>query len=67
MKSIIQSNLLSPAQAAEYLQVKVATLAVWRSNGRYNLSYVKIGSRVQYRLSDLDAFIAERTHLHTGC
>lgn len=53
-------------QAAEVLDVKSTTLAVWRSTGRYNLPYLKVGRLVKYRLSDLAEFLARRTANHTG-
>ena len=53
--------LLDSIEAAAYIGVSPASLAVWRSVKRYPLSFVKIGSRVKYRKSDLDAFIASRT------
>ncbi len=52
--------------AAEVLGVKPATLAVWRSLGRYNLPYLKVGRLVKYRVSDLAEFLAHRTSTHTG-
>lgn len=53
--------LFSDDQAADYLSVKKHTLAVWRTTGRYNLPFVKIGRSVRYRKSDLDAFVDRRT------
>ncbi|BBG86009.1 hypothetical protein AHGSH82_031540 [Aeromonas hydrophila] len=53
-------------QAAEVLAVKATTLAVWRSTGRYNLPYLKVGRLVKYRISDLAEFLASRTAHHTG-
>lgn len=53
-------------QAADVLHVKPTTLAVWRSTGRYNLPYLKVGRLVKYRLSDLAEFLARRTANHTG-
>ena len=44
-------------EASEYLGVTDGTLAVWACTGRYDLPYVKIGSRVFYFESDLEAFI----------
>ncbi|MFM5787670.1 helix-turn-helix domain-containing protein [Aeromonas veronii] len=52
--------------AAEVLDVKVTTLAVWRSTGRYNLPYLKVGRLVKYRISDLAEFLVRRTAHHTG-
>jgi len=34
---------VSDIQAAEVLGAKKTTLAVWRSTGRYNLPFVKVG------------------------
>lgn len=53
--------LLSPASAAKYLgtedvQFSTATLNWWRVKGR-GPTFIKIGRRVFYRQSDLDAFI----------
>ncbi len=57
---------VSDKQAAEVLGAKKTTLAVWRSTGRYNLPFVKVGRLVRYRVSDLAAFLARRTADHTG-
>lgn len=53
-------------QAADVLGVKPTTLAVWRSTGRYNLPFLKVGRLVKYRVSDLAEFMARRTANHTG-
>jgi len=53
-------------QAADALGVKRNTLAVWRSTGRYNLPFLKVGRLVKYRVSDLAEFMASRTANHTG-
>ena len=53
-------------QAAEVLEVKPTTLSVWRSTGRYNLPFLKVGRLVKYRISDLAEFLARRTAHHTG-
>jgi excisionase family DNA binding protein len=55
------SPLMDPDQAAAYLGVEPATLAIWRSTRRYPLRYVKVGRHVRYRKSDLDAFLDKRT------
>lgn len=47
---------LSNAEAAEYLGVRPSTLNDWRSTGR-GPAYLKIGSRVLYRVRDLDEFL----------
>ena len=53
----MNSNLLTPKQAAEILGVTIGTLAVWRCTARYPLPFVKIGRRVMYRQNDIDNFI----------
>ena len=55
------SQLMTPVEAAEYLGVSANSLETWRCTNRYALKYVKVGGRVKYRQSDLDAFLAART------
>jgi predicted site-specific integrase-resolvase len=57
----MESKLLPPESAANYLRVKEGTLAVWRGTGCYKLPFVKVGRRVMYRIEDLDRFLEERT------
>lgn len=59
------NNLLSNEQAAEYLGVTKGTLHVWRSVGRYQIPFAKIGRYVKYKQSDLDAFIESQTMTQT--
>lgn len=60
------SELLDDIQAAAVLNVTTGTLSIWRSTGRYNLPFVKIGRKVRYRARDLRAFLDKRTQTHTG-
>jgi len=54
--------LLTPRQAAQTLGVSAGTLAVWRCTRRYPaLRYVKVGSKVRYRQSDIERFLTSRT------
>ncbi|QBQ53393.1 helix-turn-helix domain-containing protein [Nitrosococcus wardiae] len=62
----ILPHLVGPEEAARILGVKPGTLQVWRSTGRVNLPYVKIGGKVKYRLSDLERFIENRLCQHTS-
>lgn len=53
---------MSPQEAAQYLgtadsPVPMNTLNWWRSQGR-GPAFIKMGTRVQYLKSDLDAFLA---------
>jgi excisionase family DNA binding protein len=59
-KKVNHDPLLSRSEAAEYLGLAVKTLASWASNGRHTIKMHKIGNRVKYRKSDLDAFISSR-------
>jgi hypothetical protein len=52
---------MTPAEAADYLGVKEATLATWRSTQRYALAYIKLGRKIFYTQVALDKFIAART------
>lgn len=52
--------------AAQYLGIEPGTLNVWRSTGRYDLAYIKVGRLVKYRQSVLDAFLMDRTRTQTA-
>lgn len=62
---ILASPLLDEAQAAQHLDVSPGTLSVWRSTGRYQLPFLKVGRKVRYRLSDLDEWLETRTRKNT--
>jgi excisionase family DNA binding protein len=53
--------IFDPIQAAQYLGIDTGTLAVWRCTGRYALPFIKVGRKVRYRISDLNAWLASRT------
>lgn len=57
----IDDPLRTRAEAAQILDVSEQTLAVWASTKRYPLPFIKIGRKVRYRQSHLDAFIRCRT------
>ncbi len=59
-------DILTPAQVANLLGVKVQTLAVWRCTGRHNLPFVLVGSLPRYRRADVEAWIDNRTVTNTG-
>jgi excisionase family DNA binding protein len=52
--------LLNTKEAAQYLGVTTGTLAVWRSEKRYNLVYIKVGRLVKYSKSSLDQWLTSR-------
>ena len=49
--------LLTPDDVAEMLDVSPQTLASWRTTGRYDLPFLRIGRLVRYRRSDIDEFL----------
>ena len=67
LSEIIQRNrdLLDEKAAAKLLDLKPGTLSVWRSTGRYQIPFVKVGHRVRYNRADLEAWLDSRTR-HTG-
>ncbi|SRR6266540_352846 len=56
-----QNELLRTEAAAQHLGVSQTTLTTWRCVKRYALPYLKVGSKVYYRRSDLDQWLESRT------
>ncbi|MBN8436955.1 MAG: helix-turn-helix domain-containing protein [Candidatus Accumulibacter sp.] len=54
-------ELVDEREAARILDNSPGTLSVWRSTGRYNLPFLKIGRNVRYRRTDLEAWLKKRT------
>lgn len=52
--------LLKPARAAALLGVSTHTLASWRMNKRYSLTWIRVGTRVRYRQADIEQFLEAR-------
>lgn len=61
-----RTNLIPPTEAAKQLDVKPGTLATWRYTGRTDLPFIKVGRKVMYRQSDIDAYLERNTYQHTG-
>lgn len=53
-------DFVDDKRAAEILGVSPGTLGVWRCTGRYRLPFFKVGRRVRYRVSDLEAWLKKR-------
>jgi excisionase family DNA binding protein len=47
-------------ESAKYLGVTPGTLEVWRCENRYAIPFFRVGSRIRYRRTDLDAFLLSR-------
>jgi len=60
------SDLLSDKEATRYLGLADGTLSVWRSTGRYQIPFIKIGANVRYRRSALDSWLESRTQKSTA-
>lgn len=54
-------RLLTRDEAAELLNLKPNTLAVWKTTHRHHIPVVKVGRLARYRYEDLLAFIEKRT------
>ena len=60
-------KLFTTAQAAKELHISPRTLNNARSTGTgIVITYHKIGSRVFYKQSDIEAYIENNTFTHTG-
>lgn len=62
LENIVQAgrDLLNEQEAAQFLDIAPGTLSVWRSTGRYNLKFLKVGRSVKYRRADLLAWLDAR-------
>ena len=54
-------DILTTAQAARVLSIRLSTLANWRCAKRYDLHYLKVGSRIYYPADALIAFLDKQT------
>ena len=55
------TDLIDEHEAAAMLDLAPGTLSVWRSTGRYNIPFIKIGRKVRYSRTALNAWIESRT------
>jgi len=62
----VSNKLILPSEASDLLGLSPGTLQVWRSTGRYNLPYVKVGKKVMYSMPAVLQFIENQTRTHTG-
>jgi len=60
-------RLITPEKASELLGVTTKSLANSRYTGTgINITYIKLGKVVRYRESDIQAYLDDNTHNHTG-
>lgn len=62
LSNSLPKKLLTRQETAELLGVSSGTLAVWLCCKRYDLPYIKIGSRVMYDYDDILQFIDKSRH-----
>lgn len=55
------ADLVDEREAAKILDVSPGTLSVWRSVGRYQLPFLKVGRKVRYSRKALEAWLESRT------
>lgn len=60
-----EDRMLPPKEAAAFLDVKVQTLATWRTGRGPQIPFVKCGRSVKYCRADLVAFLSSRTVKNT--
>jgi predicted DNA-binding transcriptional regulator AlpA len=53
-------RLLSTEETAQFLGTTPGTLSCWRCTRKYDLPFIKIGTLVRYRMSDLRDWVARR-------
>jgi hypothetical protein len=56
-----ENDLLDETEAAEVLTIAPGTLSVWRSTGRYEIEFIKVGRRVRYKRGALLKWLDSRT------
>tara|TARA_R110002124_G_scaffold272468_1_gene441632 strand:- start:8986 stop:9159 length:174 start_codon:yes stop_codon:yes gene_type:complete len=52
---------MSAGETAQILKLKESTLAQFRWRGDTRLPWVKLGTAIRYKLSDIEAFIERST------
>ena len=57
------TDLLTPEDVADQLQIEQATLAAWRRGvgPGADLPYIRVGGQIRYRASDVQAWLDART------
>ncbi len=58
-------ELMTTAEASEFLRVSSASLERWRTNGG-GPPFIKVGHRVCYDRADLEAWLRAQRREHTG-
>ena len=61
--TVIQAgfDLIDCQETAEILGISKSALEAWRTTGRYQLPFIKVGRNVRYRRSDVLEWLDSRT------
>ena len=62
---VSHERLYDTAELARYLRVSASSLSKWRLTGN-GPKFIKIGHKVAYRQSDIDAYLARQTRGSTA-
>jgi excisionase family DNA binding protein len=62
-KVAVAKPLLNNDEAAKVLNVTAGTLHVWRSTGRQKIKFIRVGSKIRYRLSDLLEWLESQSEI----
>lgn len=54
------NELMTTAEVGEYLRTPVATMRFWRAGGEVGPRSFKLGKRVMYRRSDVEAWLQQQ-------
>lgn len=55
------AQLLTPAEVAEMLGIKVQTLTAWRCRGSQELEFIRVGRCIRYRAEAIEAYLEKQT------
>lgn len=58
-------TLLNENKTAEFLGLSTATLRKWRWEGK-EPRFIKLGRRVVYRMSDIEAYLEKQSRISTS-
>lgn len=61
----ISSPLMSREEVAEYLQIPLNTLDIWRHRGNPAIPFLKIGSTVKYHREELEKWLLKQRRTET--
>jgi excisionase family DNA binding protein len=60
IQSTRKEEFLDYPGAAAFIDVSVGTLQVWICTGRYAIPFYKVGRKVRFKKSELEAWLASR-------